>query len=177
MTDKIQKTDWSKVDSLANPNSATATTNALGQPIVPDAPMAHDSQDIKGVIAEYKAGKIKKKAALDAYEKISKAQLTLLEHQLGEAVKSKKAEATMIAKEFLAKLDADYQLVLQGIGVANEKARQETLLHLGNQTSRSLKEVQEADWPQFMVLETVKVITARYKKFLDQIQQDLNSSD
>lgn len=82
----------------------------------------------------------------------------------------------MIAREFLAKLDADYQLVLQGIGVANEGARQETLKRLGDQTALSLKEVNEADWPDFMVSETVKVITTRYLNFLEEIKKDLNPS-
>ena len=177
MSDEAKKTDWSKIDDVASPKSGTEANTALSQPIVPDAPMVADSQDVQGVVANYKLGKIKKRAAFEAIERIQKAKLEVLDHQLSEAVQTKKAEATMLAREFLAGLDADYQLVLQGIGIKNEAARQDTLKLLGDKTAETLKEVSEADWPEFMRIETVKVISARYIKFLDEIKDDLNPAD
>lgn len=167
MAQDPEKTDWSKVNALTRPDNSN---ELVSQSSIPQSPTPESMQ---GVITRLRANGIQRKAALEAMKAATSARLEVFNHQLQEAVKTKKAEATMLTDQVLADLDGQYQAFLSEIGVRNEAVRNDTLKKLGDETARSLKEIQGKDWPDFMITETIKVITDRYNKFLDRLRGEL----
>jgi hypothetical protein len=165
-----ERSDWSKIDAMTRKDSVQDAELVISPSAA--APMA-TAQTIHGVIAKFKANSLERRAALEEIQLATRARLDVFGHQLQEAAKTKKAEATMIAKQFLAQIDADYQHVLHEIGVRNEGARRETLKKIGDETSRDLDEIQNKNWPDFMIKATIELIMKRYTKFLARLDEDL----
>ena len=172
MIDDPKKTDWSRVDHSA-PDRNLPEVIPTGPEVLAPAP----SQTVGGVLQRLKEGKIVRKAALHELEVIATARLDVLTHQLQEAAKVKKTEATVTADRFLKELDLQFQEVVQALGIRNEAIRRETLKKLSDETSRDLKEIVNKDWPDFMKNETIDAINHRWRQFLRNLMKDVSGDE
>lgn len=172
MTDDSKKTDWSRVDRTVSSRDLPAVVPVAGEALTPSAPEA-----VGGVVQRFKEGKIKREATIQKLQAMAAAQFDVLSHQLREASKVKKAEATVTAERFLKEIDLQFQEVAQQLGVRNEAIRRETLKTLSDETARDLQEIQNKDWPDFMVDTTVEAIKTRWNKFVADLMKDLGDDE
>ena len=99
MTDDLKKTDWSRV-GRSGPGRNLPKVIPTDLEVLAPAP----SQTVGSVLQRLKEGKIVRKAAVQELEVITTARLDVLTHQLQEAAKVKKTEATVTADRFLKEL-------------------------------------------------------------------------
>ena len=169
MSDDLKKTDWSRVDDVATgrklPDLVPAGDGALA---------VRQSEGEKGIVQQLREGKIKRRAAIEALEKVASAHLEVLSHQLTEAARVKKTEATVLADQLLKGLDLQFQEVLSELGLRNEAIRSATLKKLNDQTARELAEFANKDWPDFMRDESIKLVKERWGRFLNRLRQDVD---
>lgn len=177
MADAKDKTDWSTVGGILSKKetSQAVVTKAVQvletQQNLPEPPGFKP----EGVIAQYKANKLQKKAALEAVEVWYAGQLEMARHAVTEAVRVRKAEASKVAEQLLMALDAEHLEYLASLGLRNVATRNQTLKELGDQTSQTMREIQERDWPPFMIEETLTGIIDMHRKFFARIMEDLGS--
>ena len=172
MIDDLKKTDWSRVDRSGSGRNLPAVI-----PTDPGALAPAPSQTVGGVLQRLKEGKIVRQAAVQELEVITTARLNVLTHQLQEAAKVKKTEATVTADRFLKELDLQFQEVVQALGIRNEAIRRETIKKLNNETARDLEEIINKDWPDFMKNETIKAINRRWYQFLGNLMKDASRDE
>jgi hypothetical protein len=130
-----------------------------------------------GFIANYKANKIEREAAIDHLKVWYQSQLEVAKHQLHEVVRVRKAQASIQAEQFLRSLDQQHLEYLADLGLRNMTTRQRMLLELGDQTSSILAEVVDRDWPPEMMEQTVMSIIELRQRHFDKIMQELGRSD
>ena len=172
MTDNPKETDWSRVDR-SGPGRNLPEVIPTGPEVLAPAP----SQTVGGVLQRLKEGKIVRKAAVQELEVITTARLDVLTHQLQEAAKVKKTEATVTTDRFLKELDLQFQEVVQALGIRNEAIRRDTLKKLNDETARDLKEIMNKDWPDFMKTETIDAINCRWRQFLMNLMKDVSGDE
>ena len=172
MTDDLKKADWSRVDRSA-PGRNLPEVSPTGPEVLAPAP----SQTVGGVLQRFKEGKILRNTAIQELEKITTARLDVLTHQLQEAAKVKKTEATVTADRFLKELDLQFQEVVQELGIRNEAIRRETLKKLSDETARDLQEIMNKDWPDFMKNEIIDAIKSRWRQFLGNLMKDVSGDE
>ena len=172
MTDDPKKTDWSRVDRSGPVRNLPEVI-----PTDPEVLAPAPSQTVGGVLQRLKEGKIVRKAAVQELEAITTARLDVLTHQLQEATKVKKIEATVTADRFLKELDLQFQEVVQGLGIRNEAIRRETMKKLNDDTTRDLKEIMNKDWPDSIKNETIDAITYRWRQFLRNLMKDVSGDE
>jgi hypothetical protein len=158
-----------------------------GIPLNPDKPLevpaalqAHVNEVMpaptanpKGVLAEFKAKRLTRKAALDQLTVYYDAQLDVVKTRLAETIRVRKAEATLKAEEFLQVLNNEHIEFLTELGLRNEDMRNRAFIKLNEQTTKSLREVENASWPTEMIDMTLEAMIARYKKFMGKLASDL----
>jgi hypothetical protein len=127
----------------------------------------------KGVLAEFKAKRLTRKAALDQLTVYYDAQLDVVKTRLAETIRVRKAEATLKAEEFLQVLNNEHIEFLTELGLRNEDMRNRAFIKLNEQTTKSLREVENASWPTEMIDMTLEAMIARYKKFMGKLASDL----
>lgn len=172
MIDDLKKTDWSRVDRSGSGRNLPEVI-----PTDPEALAPAPSQTVGGVLQRLKEGKIVRQAALQELEVITTARLNVLTHQLQEAAKVKKTEATVTADRFLKELDLQFQEVVQALGIRNEAIRRETMKKLNDETARDLEEIINKDWPDFMKNETIDAINRRWHQFLGNLMKDVSGDE
>jgi hypothetical protein len=135
----------------------------------PQAPL----QKPQGTIAQFKANQIGKKAAIKHTEAWYKGQLEVAEHAIGEAVRVRKAEATKVAERLLLEINEEHFRYLTSLGLRNEDARHKAMLELGEQTSRTLKEIEGRDWPPQLIEQAIHGVMERQARFFQKLMEDL----
>lgn len=168
MPDDPQKTDWSRVNDVATGRNMSDLV-----PAGPGALAVRQSANDKGVVQKLREGKIKRRAAVQALERAATVQLEVLSHQLHEAARVKKTEATVLAEQLLKGLDLQFQEVLSELGLRNEGIRLATLKKLNDETAKELKEFANKDWPDFMREASIALVTERWRRFLNRLSQDV----
>lgn len=172
MTDDSKKTDWTLVEG-------TGPTRNLPELIPPgrETPPPPTSKSVGGVLQQLKEGQIKRKAAIHELDAIMSTQLDVLTHQLLEASKVKKAEATVTSDKLLKELDLQFQEVVQALGLRNEGIRRETMIKLNDQTASDLRAIMDKDWPESMKEDTIEAIKARRTRFMHNLAKDVVDDD
>ena len=168
MSDDPKNTDWSRVDDVATGRKLPDLV-----PAGPGALTVRQSEGHKGIVQQIREGKIKRRAAIQALEKIASAHLEVLSHQLHEVARVKKTEATVLADQLLKGLDLQSQEVLSELGLRNEKIRRTTLKKLNDETAKELREFANKDWPDFMREASITLVTDRWSRFLSRLSQDV----
>lgn len=169
MSDDPKKTDWSRVtDAAAGKTLPELVPTGPGAVAVRQA-----AAETTGIVQQLKEGKIRRRAAVEALQKTAEVQLDVLSHQLQEAARVKKTEATVLAEQLLKGLDLQFQQVLSELGLRNEAIRAATLKKLNDQTAKELKEFTNKDWPDFMREASIKLVTERWQKFIHRLSQDV----
>lgn len=185
-----EKTDFSLVEEVMKSDKRFAAQRAeVGQPLqsaeivpvemsdVPTAPKLSlpDSNLSRGILARWQANTISRKAALEQLQSAYDAQLGLLKHQLEQAVTMKKAQADVIAKEYLKHLDAQQLEILTKLDLKNKGTREKALLELTEDTAARLKEVQNSDWPDILKADTVKQLFQLRERYVAEMMKELGS--
>ncbi len=154
-------------------------------PLNPDRPMevpgalqgpANAVAKPDGIVANFKANKITRRAALEHLEVWYNAQLDVAKHRLAEVARVRKAEASLIAEQFLQSLDSQHLEFLIDLGLRNEATRHKAFKALGDQTAQTLKELEGRDWPEKLLEETIQGVIDRHRKFFAKIIQDLGEA-
>ncbi|MGH7985983.1 MAG: hypothetical protein ACREQX_06825 [Candidatus Binataceae bacterium] len=93
------------------------------------------------VIERYRARQLERKIAAEQLEAYHLAWLDQVKHQLKEAVRTRTAEATQAAEQFLYELNQKHLGFMAELGLKNVDTRQKILMELSEQTARRLEEV------------------------------------
>ena len=166
--DDHQKTDWTAVDALATTRAPRDLARAGSHDVIVSEP-----EGVTGIVQRLKERRIKRHAAVKALETATSAQLEVIAHQVQEAARVKKAEATVLADQLLKDLDLQFQQVLSELGVRNEAIRRATLTKLNDETARDLREFANKDWPDFMRQASIEMVTKRWQRFISRLGQDI----
>lgn len=182
-----EKTDWTLAESVLNSDSAQSPvsseiarslktaqlvpTTDVGLPAVLNLSVPVEDTS-RGILMKFRERKISRKAALRALEASYNSQLDALNHSLVKAVQIQKTRADVVADEYLRELDARAMAVMHELGLRNIETRAQTLLKLTDQTVARVKEVQEKDWPQPMIQETVNELFKLRKRFIAEMMKE-----
>jgi hypothetical protein len=179
-----KKTDWEKTEALIRRTSLTPAERE-GAPEEPSAqvPVVRDSMAVghpipdakalQGILAQWKANTLERRAALDAMKENYASQLTVLKHCLTAVAKVKKSQADVLAREYLSELDARHLEVLTEIGLRNKDTREKALLELTDRTVEKLREVQAKDWPEALIEDTIQKLLGLRERLLAEILEEL----
>jgi hypothetical protein len=179
-----RSTDWSAVDQVVqrrisegvlplHPDRPLEVPAAIEPPAESPARPDGDAVQVEGVVAQYRANKVARKAALAHLEVWYRAQLEVARHRLNEVARVRKAEATLLAEEFLHSINSRHLHFLTELGLRNEDTRNRAFLALGDQTSRALREIQERDWPASILQTTIGAVLERHQRFFEKIVREL----
>ena len=172
MTDDPKKTDWSPVEHHDPTRNLPEVVSTGPEGLTPAPSVAFGS-----VLQNLKIGRIERKAAVKELEVITAGQIDVLIHQVKEAAKVKKTEATVTADKFLKELDLQFQEVVQALGLKNEAIRVDTLKKLGDRTAQDMKEVMNKDWPESMKDDVLLAIKVRWKGFVEDLMKDVSGEN
>lgn len=178
--DVPSKTDWTAINDLATKRATGNILPALSEELQAPPPATglqrpepNKGAQPQGVIAKFKANAITRKATLRYLEEYYDRQLEAAQHQLVEVVRVRKAEATAVAEQMLESINSQQMQFLVEVGLRNEAVRQKALIALNDQTSATLKQILEADWPQALRTQAVDGILERNRKFFSKLMTDL----
>ena len=186
MTEK-DNTDWSLTESIRNassperPNVARRLDGGELVPTeisnVPTAPIITlpDSNASLGILAQWQANTLSRKVALQQLQVRYDAELDLLKFQLGKAVLMRKAEADVVAKEYLKELDSRQLEILARMGLRNKETRERALFDLTEMTATKLKEVQKADWPPELKTDTINQLFVLRARYVTEMMEELGN--
>lgn len=177
-----KKTDWSRTNAILNKDAVNR-----GELIMPPPPprglattqSAIDVPEMsapQGILSEFKANRIKRKAAMAALQTHYDNQLDVLAHTLSKAALVEKSRADVTADHFLKELDAQHLEVLAELGMRNKQTREQSLIDLTEQTCQRIREVQEKDWPPQLVEETLQQLLGLRKRYIAEILAELGSA-
>ncbi|HEV7473685.1 MAG TPA: hypothetical protein VGN90_06540 [Pyrinomonadaceae bacterium] len=183
-----KKTDWSLAESILTTDEAPSTvrdqvarsvdqgelvpTKESGLPAAP-AIGVPDTGAGRGIMTKWKENKLGRKATLQALEVHYNSQLDALTHSLTKAVQVQKARADVIAEEYLKELDARQLEMLAELGLRNKDTRERALLKLTDTTAARVKEVQEKDWPQQLIADTMQELFKLRKRVVAEMMKEL----
>jgi len=167
---------WSEV------NKQLARRERGDLPLNPDRPLevpaslsqsASGIQSPDGVIANFKANLIQRRAALQQIRAYADEQLNVVKHMLSEASRVRRTEITLKAEEFLRDLSARHLANLQQIGLQNIAMHNNVVEDLMNEVSKTLGQFSGADWPEALKQDAIGSVMKQYKRFLDQLDLEL----
>lgn len=182
MSEKEKKqTDWSFIDSanekIKQPDQLIpAKVSTLAPKKSVDAVAPIKSDEPQGILAKFQQGRLSRKASLEAMRLKYDSQIEALSHNLTKACQVEKAKADVMADEYLKELDAQHLLVLSELGLRNKETREKALMKLTQSTVDRLKEVQQMDWPESMIQETIQEILELKKRAVVDIMNELGAS-
>jgi hypothetical protein len=184
MASSESSTDWSTVD-LVSQKRASSTSLPLhpDRPLEVPAAIQPPAEEVarpdgelarpEGVVMQYRANQLARKAALQHLNVWYRAQLDVARHRLGEVARVRKAEATLLAEQFLQSINSQHLQFLTDLGLRNEEARNRAFLALGDQTAKALREIQSRDWPASMLDLTIDAVLERHQRFFEKIAREL----
>jgi len=177
------KTDWGFIDtsrSATRPARTSAESHAveLVGNIVP-AQSKGDSGPLptlgapRGVLMEFKANRMGRKATLEALQDQYNSALIIYKHHLQNVVMGQTARDDVDYAAYQKQLDQEYLEVLAELGLRNKSVREQTLIKLTDMTAARLKEVQEKDWPQALKDSVIDDLIALRQRFSDEMMKEL----
>ena len=180
------KTDWSKAEAiLISEETPTTVRDQVARSVdrgelvptrdsaLPTTPAIGIPESGSGIIMKWKEKKLSRKATLKALEAHYSSQLDALTYSLTKAVQVQKARADVIAEEYLKELDARQLEMLAELGLRNKDTRERALLKLTDTTAARVKEVQEKDWPEQLVKDTLLELFTLRKRVVAEIMKEL----
>ena len=177
-----EKSDWSKIDSILGYKQSSP--DEVHQPkeisLSGDSvPLDHSikQQDPVGILAKLQQGRLTRKASLSAMKARYDSQIEVLCHQLTQAVVVEKAKVDVLADQYLKEIDSQHLAVLSELGLRNKETRERALLKLTQSTVDRLKEVQEMDWPEAIIHETIGQILQLKTRAVGEIMSELGMSE
>jgi hypothetical protein len=170
-----------KWDNISNMIGKSGTASAPSKAKATEALHKHQAVDVPnslvqkpdGAIAQFKASQIGKRAVLKHVQIWYEGQLEAAKHAVGEAVRVRKAEASRVAERLLMEIDSEHVEYLLTLGLRNEDARSRAMIELGDQTSKTLKEIEGRDWPPALIQQAIDGIVERHRRFFQKITEEL----
>ncbi len=168
--------NWDKVDRALEKSRTKVkktlpftaeTQSGEGKALSPDRP-----DKPGGVIAQFRASKIGRKVALEKLTAWHEAELQVVKARLTEAVRVHKTEAYFHAEQYLASLETEHRAHLTDLGIRNDSVRNEGAERLLTELTKSLKRLQDGDFPEALREETIQRLIDNYRKSLDKIFHD-----
>ena len=180
MSDPPKKTDWTEVEgALQRVDPSTDKLPASPEMNAPadlqQHPIVEKFGGAKGVMMEFQAGRIRRGATISALKEWHSGQLEVAKIQIQEAVRVHTAQASVQAEKFLETLNQEYLAYLGELGLKNTAERQQMIIRLNDQTSKSLRQVMDADWPENMKATAIANITRMQETFADKLLQEVGS--
>ena len=181
MSDTPGKTDWTQVEGALQridpAKEKLQESPGMNAPAdMQQHPMVQRFGGTKGLMMEFRAGKIRRGATISALKAWHSGQLEVAKAQIQQAVRVHTAQASVQAERFLESLNQEYLAYLGELGLKNTAERQQMIIRLNEQTSRSLRQVMDADWPQNMKDGAIASITRMHEAFADKLLQEVGSS-
>lgn len=183
MTSDEKGTDWTSVNhavqKIKRESQPLATTGGMNPrvaipPTIQGAEGAPEAvANPRGILAKIKTGALSRQAGLAQSKAWYEGQLEVMQHRMTEAVRVRKAETTTIAEQMLASINAQHLTFLTELGLKNEGDRSAALAKLTDQTSASLSEAQQKDWPDALREQFMDGVLKRHRAFFDKLVQEL----
>lgn len=163
--------DWSRVERLNNPKPATRDSRAMvpasSQPNIPTvvAPAIQGSialpvEQPRDFLSRLKANAKNRRAMMEALDAHYASQLDGLRAQLSAGLRVHKSKLDLQAEEYLKSLDAQHLEVLGQLGIRNPESHWKAIMELNDMAVAKIKEVQEKQWPESLIDETIGQILA-----------------
>jgi hypothetical protein len=183
------KTDWSAVNAVIRANKTDTVPASLERPAqVPRTLQSPSGPGPKpggappdlianpeGVVAQYKMNKIARKAAVQHLEVWYDQQLDIVKHRLMEVARVRKAEATLLAEQFLEGINAAHLQFLTDLGLQTNAARDRAIIALYDQTAHTLRDIQTRDWPPMLIEEAMNGVVERHRRFFRKLNNELGA--
>lgn len=186
--EKPKKSNWDAVDAISRANDvpgpverlpASSDAHPVADVAVPSARQLDSMPDALvagGFRTRIAAGALSRKAALQELHATYEARLEYLNKKLDTAVQVGKAQLEVQANEYLRELEAKHLEALAEIGIRNEDARARALIKLNDHTVERIREVQNRDWPDVMIQDTIKQILSRQSQTARKIMAELGET-
>lgn len=170
------KTDWTGVNNIVQ-KRAVADSLPIDLPASEagglQKPDSGKTVQPEGVIASFKANTITRKAAIEHLKVYYEKQLEAARHHLTEVVRVRKAGSTAVAEQMLASINSQQMQFLVEVGLRNEGVRHRALMQLNDQVAQTLRDIQNADWPDALREQAVTGVLDRQRKFFERLMTDL----
>lgn len=185
---KPRKTNWTATDQAVRQDRSVAFNGeppvqpigstelvAAGNPNVLAAVNVAPSveEDRLGILGKWKANRIGRKSAMESIQLHYASELDILAHRLSKAAQVKKAHTDVLAEEYLKELDSKHLAVLSEFGLRNKETRERALIELTDATAAKLREVQEKDWPEELIHDTIVQLFALRKRVVAEMMKEL----
>lgn len=178
------KTDWSVTEKATPmdrgklpggaPPRGTELVPAGSTNTIPALMMALPAAvDQLGILGLWKGKKLGRKAAMRSLDLHYSSQLDELTHRLVQSTRVKKVRADVLAEEFLKELDSKHLAVLTEFGLRNNETRARALIELTEKTASKLREIQEKDWPDALIAETITQLLGLRMRVVAEIMKEL----
>ena len=182
-----RKRDWTRVESIIGagktpPPQSEPRAVSPEDALVPieqfDVPspvlnFLPDSSGSQGILVKWRAKQLSRKAALEALEIQYNSQLDVLKDRLAQTGKVEKTRVAVRAEEYIKILDAKHLEVLSQLGMRNAATRWKAVEDLTDMAVAKINEVQEKNWPDSLINETIDEILALRKRVATEIMKEL----
>ena len=101
------------------------------------------------------------------------AQLEVAKHTFEQAARAKKADTEIVTRKFLDELNERYIIHMTQLGLRNVAIRNEALIKLNDQTSATIKEIQESDWPEPLRKKAMDGAMQNYERFFKKVLEEI----
>lgn len=186
----MSQQDWSRVERLTpKPGkeiepSQTAMVPAPPQAVLPviTLPPVQGSIHVPleqplDFIGKLKANAKNRKAVMEALDAHYASQLDGLQAQLAAGLRVQKTKVDLQAEEYLKTLDAKHLEMLGQLGVRNAATRWQAIMELNDLAVTKIKEVQERQWPELLIDETINQILSLRKRVAAEVMKELGAED
>lgn len=183
-------TDWSRVERINNPKPAAPPPPPAGQsrelvPAPPQLPavapppvqgsVAVPFETPKDLLSRIKANSKNRKAMMEALDVHYATQLDGLRAQLSAGLKVHKSKLDLQAEEYLKSLDAQHLEVLGQLGIRNAATRWKAITELTDLAVAKIKEVQEKQWPESLIDETISQILSLKNRVAAEVMREFGA--
>lgn len=190
MADSDKKTDWSGVNHALQKmrSDNELPLHPISQSSLPVSLQGNEQGSIagaegapdvvanpQGILAKIKVGAVSRKAGVKMAQVWYTKQLEAVQHRLTEVVRVRNAEATTIAEQMLASINAQHLGFLTELGLRNEDQRKSALAALTDQTAQHLAEAQQRDWPDALRQQYIQGVIERHNAFFTKLVSELGA--
>jgi F0F1-type ATP synthase membrane subunit b/b' len=126
-------------------------------------------------ISKLKANSKNRKAMMEALDAHYASQLDGLRAQLSAGLRVHKTKLDLQAEEYLKSLDAQHLEVLGQLGIRNAATRWKAIMELNDMAVAKIREVQEKQWPESLIDETVSQILAVKNRVAGEVMREFGA--
>ena len=124
------------------------------------------------LVSQWKAGKIQRRAAVEALQVVYDGHLTVLKVRVGNTVKAKTAQSDVQLQEFLKQLEEEQIRLLERFEMSNIDAKARILQELNDRYLSHVLSIRCKDWPPSMIAMTIDQLDALRERVVQKILLD-----